>query len=279
MTRRPARIRARVLAAAALLWTGAALAEGPRVASINLCTDQLLVALADPDQILGLSPYAADRARSSIAERAAQFRRLSGSAEDVLVLRPDLVLAGRYTKRATRELLRSEGVQVTEFDVANSIAQATDQIRRVGDLVGHSDRAAAAVAAIDAAVARAREAASGRPLTVLPLQRRGWVSGRETLMTSLLDSVGLRNAGAELSGNGRQVGLEAIVALKPDLLLVSRSNAVAEDQGSALLQHPALAGLYPAGRRLFLPEQMTVCGGLEIGPALDHLAAEIAKLP
>ena len=30
--------------------------ELPRIASINLCTDQLLVTLADPAQILGLSP-------------------------------------------------------------------------------------------------------------------------------------------------------------------------------------------------------------------------------
>src|SRR5215204_1442483 len=32
----------------------------PRVASINLCTDQLLLSLADPDQIVGLSPYIRD---------------------------------------------------------------------------------------------------------------------------------------------------------------------------------------------------------------------------
>jgi iron complex transport system substrate-binding protein len=31
-------------------------AELPRIASINACTDQLLVALADPDQNLGLGP-------------------------------------------------------------------------------------------------------------------------------------------------------------------------------------------------------------------------------
>ena len=33
-----------------------------RVASINLCTDQLLLALADPAQIASLSPYARDPA-------------------------------------------------------------------------------------------------------------------------------------------------------------------------------------------------------------------------
>lgn len=256
---------------------GAALADGPRFVSINLCTDQLLIHLADPDQILGLSPYAADRARSAVASEALRFPLLSGSAEEVLVLRPDIVLAGRYTKRATREILKRQGVRVVEFEAATSIEQVKAQIRQVGLLTGHPDRAQARIEAIDAAIGRAREAASARPLSVLPLQRRGWVSGRETLMTSLLDAVGLRNAGAALSGQGRQVGLEAIVQLKPDLLLLSRSETRAEDQGSALLQHPALALMYPPERRLVLSEQMTVCGGPEIGPALDGLAAEIAK--
>lgn len=256
---------------------GAVLAEGPRFVSLNLCTDQLLIALADPDQILGLSPYAADRARSAVAAEAVRFPLLSGSAEEVLVLRPDLVLAGRYTKRATRELLKRQGVRVVEFEAATSIEQVKAQIREVGMLTRHPDRAESRVAAIDAAVVRARAAASTRPLSVLPLQRRGWVSGRETLMTSLLDATGLRNAGAALSGQGRQVTLEAIVQLKPDLLLLSGSESRAEDQGSALLQHPALQRLYPPERRLVLSEQMTVCGGPEIGPALDRLAAEIAK--
>ena len=83
----------------------AALAEAPRIASINVCTDQLLLALADPQQILGLSPYSRDAVRSWAAKDAAKYPRLSGEAEDILVLKPDLVVAGRVTRRATRELL------------------------------------------------------------------------------------------------------------------------------------------------------------------------------
>jgi len=47
----------------------AAAATLPRIASINLCTDQLLMTLADPPQILGLSPYARDPARSWARQR------------------------------------------------------------------------------------------------------------------------------------------------------------------------------------------------------------------
>ena len=106
----------------------------PRFASINLCTDQLLMTLADPDQILGLSPYSRDTARSWAAAEARKYPRLSGEAEDVLVLKPDIVVAGRYTKRATRELLKQQGLRVVEFDTAKSIDDVKRLIRRMGDL-------------------------------------------------------------------------------------------------------------------------------------------------
>ena len=271
---------------ALLLGVGAARAEdaGPpplRVASINLCTDQLLVAVADPGQVAGLSPYFRDEARSWAAGRAPSgIPVLSGGAEDVLVLKPDLVLAGRFTRRATRELLRAKGLRVEEFDVARSLDDARWQIKRMGDLLGQPGRAEAEVAAIDAAAARARLAAATQRLTVLPLQRRGWVSGQDSLMTSLLAEAGLANAAAGLGvGTGGQVSLEAIVRTRPDLLLVSRDDDQAEDQGRAFLLHPALARLYPSARRIALPERLTVCGGPMLAEALDHLARAVERLP
>ena len=129
------------------LQSAAHAAELPRIASINLCTDQLLVTLADPAQILGLSPYSRDRARSWDAVKAAQFPKLSGEAEDVLVLKPDVVVAGRFTKRATRELLKEKGLRVVEFDAARSLDDVKKQIRQMGDLVQHPDRAAAEIQA------------------------------------------------------------------------------------------------------------------------------------
>src|ERR1700716_116531 len=75
-------------------WSSPALAAGrPRVASMNLCTDQLLIPLADPEQILGLSRFSHDAWQSFAADDARRYPILSGSAEDVLVLKPDIVVA------------------------------------------------------------------------------------------------------------------------------------------------------------------------------------------
>lgn len=256
-----------------------AAARQPRIASINVCTDQLLLALADPEQILGLSPYSRDGARSWAANEAAKYRKLSGEAEDILILKPDVVVGGRFTRRATRELLKDKGLNVVEFDIVRSVENIRSQIRRMGDLVGHPDRAERGVARLDAAVARTKSLATRRNLNVLAVSRRGWVSGSESLITSLLAEVGLANAASQLGIRaGGFASLESIVQLKPDLLLLSDDGNMAEDQGKAFLLHPALQRLYPPSKRLVIPERLTVCGGPMLAEALDRLSAELRRV-
>ncbi len=247
--------------------------------SINLCTDQLLLALADPEQIMGLSPYARDKLRSGHAESATNFPVLSGTAEEVIVTRPDMVLSGRFGNRATREMIEAQNIPVAEFDFVRSVSESKEQIIRMGELAGHPDRAANLVARIDTSLAKAQKTAANRHLRVLPLQRRGWVAGSDTLMTSLLDTVGLINAGAEIAGkDGTIASLESIVALKPDAILASGQDSTAEDQGSAFVLHPALRNSLSRDRILILPEHLTICGGPSVADALDILSRDIARM-
>src|SRR5271167_4285313 len=91
--------RAMAIAALAKIVSAPALAAGlPRVASMNLCTDQLLLPLADPAQIVGLSRYSRDARQSFAAADARHYPILSGGAEDILVLEPDVVVASLFDK-------------------------------------------------------------------------------------------------------------------------------------------------------------------------------------
>ena len=262
------------------LWGAPALAAGlPRVASMNLCTDQLLISLADPEQILGLSRYSRDRSQSFAANDARRFRILSGGAEDILVLRPDIVVASLFDKRSTRELLKDKGLRLAEFAVPRNLDEVKAQIRRMGEIVQHVDRATAEIARLDAAVARARQTVTEKHYSVLPLSRRGWVSGSDSLVSSLLTETGLFNAAGGLGvDTGGYASLEAIVNAKPDFLLVSEAGDRAEDDGRAFLLHPALKRLYPPEKRIVIPERLTVCGGVMLADALDALVAELQRV-
>src|SRR6202008_4571209 len=97
----------------------------------------------------------------------------------------------------------------------------------------------------------ARQAATDRRYRVLPLARRGWVSGRDSLVSSLLTEAGLLNPAGELGVEaGGYASLEAIVQLRPDFILVSEAGDRAEDEGRAFLLHPALERFYPADKRI-----------------------------
>jgi iron complex transport system substrate-binding protein len=254
-------------------------ADLPRIASINLCTDQLLLPLADPAQILALSRFSHDAWQSWAADEARRFPSLSGGAEDVLVLKPDIVVASLFDKRATRELLKAQGLRLAEFSVPRNLEEVKAQISEMGEIVGHPDRAAAENLRLDAAMARARRAVAEKRYSVLPLSRRGWVSGSGSLVSSLLTETGLFNAAARLGiGAGGFASLEEIVEAKPDFLLLSEAGDRAEDDGRAFLLHPALERFYPPSKRLVIPELLTVCGGVMLADALDLLVAELQRV-
>jgi iron complex transport system substrate-binding protein len=258
---------------------GATRAAGPRIVSMNVCSDQLLLSLADPDQIVGLSRFARDDWQSFSADQARHFPILSGGAEDVLVIKPDIVVASLFDNRATRELLKTNGLHLIEFTVPRTLEEVKQQIRAMGDVVQHPDRATAEIARLDAAIGRARQTASAKHYRVLPLSRRGWVSGRDSLVSSLMAEAGLLNPAADLGvGSGGFVSLEAIVNLRPDYILVSEPGERAEDDGRAFLLHPALEHFYPPEKRIVLPERLTVCGGAMLADALDVLTAELQRV-
>ncbi|MFL5108243.1 MAG: ABC transporter substrate-binding protein, partial [Xanthobacteraceae bacterium] len=117
-----------LLVLAASMLAAPAMAQPRRVVSFNVCTDQLAVALADPAQIAGLSPYATDRTLSAVADAAQSFRRLAWHAESTIPLDPDLVLVGPRDRSVTQRLLTALGFRVVEVEFVSTIAAAREQI-------------------------------------------------------------------------------------------------------------------------------------------------------
>jgi iron complex transport system substrate-binding protein len=176
-------------------------------------------------------------------------------------------------------MLARLGYTVTLLPPARTVDQSIAQIRQVAAAVGHPERGEKLIAEIDAARTRARAAVADAALTAAVYQRRGYVTGSGTLTADLLATVGLIDGGGQLAGSiGGFVPLERIVAAPPDLIVVGTAAPRAEDQGSALLSHPALAGLYPPERRIVLPDRLTVCGGPSLPAAFDWLAAEARRV-
>jgi iron complex transport system substrate-binding protein len=254
-------------------------AEAPkRVVSFNVCADQLVVALADPAQIAGLSPYAADPTLSVVAEQAKNYRRLGWQAESTIPLRPDLVLTGTWDRAATRQMLTRLGIRVVQLDSVTDIAAARAEIVRVADLLGHPERGARLLAKLDAARARLAAVPRTRYQTALVIDQGRFTAGTATIAAALLTEAGLRPPAGAPESFGGFVPLERLLMLKPDLVFLKDPPGAPTDQGALYFTHPALRALYPPERRIPLPEKFSMCGGPALVAALDYLATVMESL-
>lgn len=264
----------RLLLALPLLLTGAAPAARPqRIVSLNLCADQYLLALADRGQIAALTQFATDPQMSAAAGQARGIRATRGSAEDVLALRPDLVLASPWQDKMVMSHLEARGVPVVALAPAADRAAIEAQVAQVARAIGHPARGTALVAAIDRALARVpRDAGRGR--TAAYYQRRGFMTGTGTLVDDLMRRVGLRNLATRLGKPAlARVGLEEMALARPDYLIVETDAERIADQGTEMLHHPLLRGI----KRLRLPQAWTVCGGPAYVKAAVSLAAQMRE--
>ena len=267
--------------------TPAASADGPpkRIVSFNLCADQLLLALADPAQIAGLSPYAVNPLLSVMTEKAAAFPRLDWDAESVVNLAPDLVLGGP-SHRPIHAMLSAMGIRVVDVALIRNIADARRQAIEVGKLVGHPERGEALARQIEQAEMRLAAMAINPPLTALVIQREGYREGPASLASGMLSIAGLRppdrtapGAGGFMAAEqGGFVSLEHLLTNGPDVLVLQDPPREARDQGALFMTHPALLTRYGPNRRIDLPERYTLCGGPPLLRGLDYLARAIKAL-
>ena len=247
-----------------------------RIVSANLCADQLLLALADPDQIASLSPLSRDAELSWFAERARAFPVNRGTGEDIVRLDADLVLVGPYDSRYTRALLAARRMRFLALDAWTSFSDGATQIRDLAALLGHPERGEALIRRIEDGLAQIDAlGAVGVRATSLVLHRRGFVF-HSGLTGEIARRAGLHDLAPEMniSGSGF-VSLEKLVAARPDYLLVTSADAGAMDQGQAFLAHPALLSLWPPHRRLVLPDRMSICSGPSTPAQIEQLVSEI----
>ena len=152
--------------------------QHPAIVSLNPCSDAVLAEVADPGQVLAISHYSHNPASSSMdPAKARQFRAVSGSLEEVLALRPDLVIADRFLPPATVDALRRQGIALAQLPIAASVEESKAQVQRLADLAGLRERGAALNARIDAALARATPPAGTTPLAAVVWQSGGIVPG------------------------------------------------------------------------------------------------------
>lgn len=247
-----------------------------KLVSFNLCADQLVLEFGNFEQVLGLSSMSRNPELSFHWRLAASIPAIRASAESALRLAPELVLVGLHDAKYTTAVLAKSGMKIHSMAAWKTLAETRTGASVVAAAMGQTERGMELVWDIDRSLRQLEELrpALRRSPSFLIIQRRGYAQ-KEGVTAEVLIHAGMRDASDEFSlpAAGGFVPLEQLVKARPEYLVVSDAIALAEDQGRAFLLHPAVMRLYPAMKRLIIPDVLSICPG----PATPALISQVRR--
>ena len=230
-----------------------------RVLSMSLCTDLLLLELAPRSRIAGVTYLAHDASQVLFPGADAGLAIDHGTPEDIINLRPDLILAGDFSTAMTRTMARRVGARLVEVKSATSFADIRANLRQVGGALGEPARAEALVQRMDATLAELAATAPAQPVRVVVWSGGTSVPGKDTLTDAIVSAAGARNIAAVPGPGDSTFGVEELLAARPQALLYGQARpgvrSLTTDEG----RHRAVRRLY-AGRRIAFNSIVHACG-------------------
>lgn len=261
-----------VVASLALAATPAAGARPERIVSLNMCTDELVLRLADPAAIASVTWLSQDPRNANMAEAARRYPANHGLVEELLAFRPDLVIAGSFTTRNTVALLKRVGAPVREFGVPRDLAGVKAQIAEMAALLGEPARGEALIGEIEARLARLAQRIGKERPKALVLRPNGFTVGRGSLVDEILTRAGFVNLAAELGiDNYGQIALETVALGEADILILNTSEGGPPSLAHEILNHPLIGRLGDRLRLVALPSRLWTCAGPAVIDAIEML--------
>ncbi len=228
---------------------------------MNLCTDQLAMLIAKPQQLLSVSYLAADPSASLLAERAQGLHHNRGLAEDIVRLKPDLILAGTYTTRATVNLLKRLGFSLVQFKPAYSFADIRQNILKMGAVLGREQAAAKVLETFEQQLGQSGRYGESTRLVIGSYGANSYTTGASSLESEIVEAGGYAHLGSQLQLSGTvRLPLELLIMADPDILMTWQHDATKPDRASAILKHPALKKWFADERQIRVDSRYWICG-------------------
>ncbi|MEM6640912.1 MAG: ABC transporter substrate-binding protein [Pseudomonadota bacterium] len=243
-------------------------AQPMRVVSLDLCADQYVLKLLDRKRILAVSPVATEDF-SYMRDAARGVAVVRPLAEDVLVLKPDLVVRSYGGGPNATAFFERAGVPVLNVGWASDIPAVLSTIQALADGLGESARGAEVVAEMRARLDTLPEIDVRSALYMTPA---GVTTGPGSLVHEMLVTAGLSNF--QTQRGWQPIPLERLAYDQPDQIAAaffdSRTN---HPDGWSPMRHP-IARAQLSGRPVVpLKGAWTACSGWYLMDAVEALAA------
>jgi len=250
-----------------------------RIVPLTLSASEMLLDLVPRERIAALHEIADSSTYSNIRDRIEGIRLIAPDVEQVIALRPDLVIVASYARTEFLHQLQQATLPVVSFTEFQDLEAILGNILLLGDLVGEPERAEQMVWQARQAIQTVRSAIPRGvvPPRVLSLGEAWTVAGKDTGFHSLLSRAGARNLAAEqgIEGFGT-ISAEQLVLWDPDLIVVGKEPDSGLSLKQSLRSDPALASLRDK-RIVEIPSPHFSCVSQYMVAGLREIVGEIYR--
>ena len=251
-------------------------AHGPpqRIVSLDFCADQYVLKFVGRNRILAISPDA-EREFSYMRDHAAGLPTVRPVAEDVIILKPDLVVRSYGGGPQAPAMFASAGVPVHNVGWAEDVEAVLQTIRETAGALGSAGPGLAVAAAMPSRLAALR--ADATHASALYMTPAGVTSGPGSLIHEMLTGAGLNNFQAR-PGWG-PIALERLAYERPDLVAAAFFESLTNHPHAwSPIRHPVARSRLGDGAVVPIKGAWTACGGWFLADAMDALAAAARAL-
>jgi iron complex transport system substrate-binding protein len=250
-------------------------AKPQRIVSMNQCTDLFVLMLAEPNRIASVSFVTKQKQWTppEYTDRLAGIPINHALAEEILPIKPDLVVTTPWTGAAAARLLRKLGYRVEMFEPEVTLEDIRKNIRRMGNLLGEQEKARQAIAAFDTRLAAVKAVPSVPTRVIANFAVNGYTAGKDTLTAAAAHAAGFRTLGEKMGFSGfRFIPLEQMLAKTPDVLAPSNAWTEPPSMATDAMNHPVMRKFSKENSVVSIPERLLVCGSPAALEAVELMA-------
>ncbi len=245
-----------------------------RVVSLNLCTDQLLMGMLPPENLVGITQLSLDPALSYQYKKSQRYSHHQGRIEEIITFKPDLIITGEFTTKAINVLLEKLGYPVIQMGLPSTVTEIKQQIVTLGQHVGRPHQAAQMVSHLSRSLARLKEGQVASSPTAAIYYANGFTAGKHTIANEVLTLAGFKNIAAEKNLSFiAPLPMEDLLNAKPEVLIFGHALKNTDSMAHQVLTHPALRQFIhnSSVKTLSVPDKYWTCAGPSIVAAVAHL--------
>ena len=228
-----------------------------RIVLASVLAGESLLGLLPDERIAGAHTFVADPGYSLVSDLASGLRLLGATPEQLLSVRPDLVIVDAYTRAETLALLAAADVPVVRTSDPHDFQDIESNLQLLGRVTHLEAKAQGVVRRMQKQLDEVEIAGRDLPTwRLLSLDGALHTYGEGSLFDAVARAAGARNLAAEHDvGAFRKLDIEEVLAWRPDAIVISSQLSSRDEVPDWIKQCPGL-DLLPCiknGRLLFVP--------------------------